>query len=153
MGSRNVERPDGIWGGWDENLVEEWAEVRKRARRQNKLVHVRLAFGIVLEENHELDINDKRRKYKGRAVYQGNMVRYQDGNWAIFQELGSNPATMEGARAADGYGLLPDHDVKQSDAEQAYTQAWLGGTETWIILPRDHEGPSMPIKVSSIWTS
>ena len=56
---------------------------------------------------------------------------------AIFQELGSNPATIEGARAADAFGLLPDHDVEQSDAEQAYTQAWLGGSETWIRLPRD----------------
>ena len=65
------------------------------------------------------------------------MVRDQDGNWAIFQELGSNLATMEGARAADAYGLMPGHDVEQSDAEQAYTQAWLTGTETWVRLPYD----------------
>ena len=44
---------------------------------------------------------------------------------------------MEGARAADAYGLLPDHDSQQSDAEQAYTQAWLTGTETWVRLPKD----------------
>ena len=55
--------------------------------------------------------------YKGRAVFQGNNVR----DWAIFQELGSCPATMEAARCVDAYGLLPGHAVEQSDAEQAYT--------------------------------
>ena len=44
---------------------------------------------------------------------------------------------MEAAKAADAYGLLPGHAVQQSDAEQAYTQAWLSGTETWVRLPRD----------------
>ena len=44
---------------------------------------------------------------------------------------------MEAARAADCYGLFPGHAVEQSDAEQAYTQAWLTGTETWVRLPRD----------------
>ena len=75
--------------------------------------------------------------YKGRAVFQGNNVKDQDANWAIFQEFGSNPATMEGARAADAYGLFEGHDVEQSDAEQAYTQAWLTGVETWVRLPYD----------------
>ena len=91
----------------------------------------------MVEKNHELDPNDKRRKYKGRAVFQGNNVRDQDGNSAIFVDLGSSPATMEAARAADVYGLVPGHAVQQSDAEQAYTQAWLGGTPTWVRLPKD----------------
>ena len=74
---------------------------------------------------------------KGRAVFQGNHVRDEAGNWAIFADLGSSPATMEAAKAADAYGLLPGHAVEQSDAEQAYTQAWLTGTATWVRLPRD----------------
>ena len=94
-------------------------------------------FGIVVERNYELDKTDKRRKYKGRAVFQGNNVKDEEGNWAIFQELGSSPATMEAARCADAYGLFPGHAVRKSDAEQAYTQAWLTGTKTWVRLPRD----------------
>ena len=78
-----------------------------------------------------------RRKYKGRAVFAGDRVRDEAGQWAIFQELGSCPATMEAARAADAYGCLPGHAVEQSDAEQAYTQALLDGTDTWVRLPRD----------------
>ena len=82
-------------------------------------------------------MTDSKRKYKGRAVFQGNHVKDEGGNWAIFADLGSSPATMEAAKAADAYGLLPGHAVEQSDAEQAYTQAWLTGTDTWVRLPRD----------------
>ena len=134
---RRVQRPDGTYGVWDESAVMEWHKVQCAARRAGTTATVGLVFGIVVEKNHELDPSDKRRKYKGRAVFQGNNVRDQDGNWAIFADLGSSPATMEAARAADAYGMLPGHAVQQSDAEQAYAQAWLTGTETWVRLPRD----------------
>ena len=134
---RRVPRPDGKLGVWDESGVMEWRDVQRAARRAGTTATVGLVFGIVVEKNHELDPSDKRRKYKGRAVYQGNNVRDQDGNWAIFADLGSSPATMEAARAADAYGLLPGHSVQQSDAEQAYTQAWLGSPGAWVRLPRD----------------
>ena len=65
---------------------------------------------------------------------------------------------MEAARAADAYGLFDGHAVQQSDAEQAYTQAWLTGTETWVRLPRDQwpekwhpdkmEDPVCPLKLA-----
>ena len=42
---------------------------------------------------------------------------------------------MEAAKAADCYGFFPGHPVEQADAEQAYTQAKLGGTPTWVSLP------------------
>ncbi len=44
---------------------------------------------------------------------------------------------MEAAKAADCYGLIEGHIVMQADAEQAYTQALLKGTTTWVRLPRD----------------
>ena len=80
---------------------------------------------------------DKRRKYKGRAVFQGSYVKDQDANWAIFQDLGSSPATMEAAPMATAYSLLPGHAVQQFEVEQAHTQAWFRGEETWVRLPRD----------------
>ena len=58
----------------------------------------------------------------------------QDENWnaALFQELGSSPATMEAGKACDAFGLAPGHAVQQADAEQAYIQRKLGGdTPTW----------------------
>jgi hypothetical protein len=62
-----------------------------------------------------------------------------DQNWevALFQDLGSCPATMEAGKAVDAYGCFPGHIVQQSDAEQAYVQADLKGNETWVLLPED----------------
>ena len=134
---RAVPRDGGKAGVWDESLVREWRHVRNEAKDQNVKANVGLVFGIVVQKNHELPESDPARKYKGRAVFQGNNVRDEAGNWAIFQELGSSPATMEAARCADAYGMSPGNDVEQCDAEQAYTQAVLKGTTTWIRLPRD----------------
>ena len=33
--------------------------------------------------------------------------------------------------------LHPGHRIEISDAEQAYTQAKLGGTQTWVRLPKE----------------
>ena len=54
---RRVKRPDGTHGVWDEDAVEEWSKVRKRARRTGATVNVGLVFGIVVEKNHELPEN------------------------------------------------------------------------------------------------
>jgi len=132
---RSVVRLDGSLGCWDEHLVRERKDVRRDARIAGKQAQVGLTFGIVVEKNTELCLAEP--LYNGRAVFQGNNVRNVNGDWAIFQELGSCPSTMEAARCADACGLLHDHAVQQSDAEQAFTQAWLDGTATWVRLPRD----------------
>ena len=54
---------------------------------------------------------------------------------AIFQYLGSSPATHDASRAADAYGAAADHVIEVADAEQAYVQAELKGTPTWVCLP------------------
>merc|ERR1711884_253302 len=76
-------------------------------------------------------------KYKGRVVFddRGHQVRDQNWDIAMFQELSSAPATMEATKTCDLYGALPGHHVEQSDATQAYTQAVLTGTKTWVSLP------------------
>ena len=53
----------------------------------------------------------------------------------MFQDLGSSPANMDASRAADCYGCFPGHGIEIADAEQAYIQADLKGTETWVCLP------------------
>ena len=80
---------------------------------------------------------DKNKKFKGRVVFQGNNARDQNWDHAVFQELSSCPATLEASRAADCYGCFDGNDVMQADAEQAYIQAELKGTETWVELPRE----------------
>ena len=44
---------------------------------------------------------------------------------------------MEASKCADAYGILPGHSTETSDAEQAYIQSLLGGTETWARLPKE----------------
>ena len=57
---------------------------------------------------------------------------------AIFQDLGSQPATMEASKAADFYGCVPGHALHVADAEQAYVQAPMKGTPTWVAIPPEH---------------
>ena len=107
-------------------------------------------FGFVVEKNPDLPKGDPRRKFKGRAVFQGNNVVNQNWEAAMFQDLGNALATMEASRIADCYGCFPQHDCQQSDAEQAYIQAPLKGTDTWVALPPDQwpkawSGRSRPV--------
>ena len=125
-------------GTWIENQVEEASVVRKRFAARNKWkspdqiekAHFGRVFCITVEKNAELPVGHPLRKFKGRVVFQGNNVR--DENWevAMFQELSSSPASMQAGRAVDMYGLLHGHHIEQADAVQAYTQSLLGGTKT-----------------------
>ncbi len=67
---------------------------------------------------------------------------------ALFQHLGSAPVNVLANKFLDAMTLfeavakaLPNGEVQepriieQSDAQQAYTQSLLGGTETWVYLP------------------
>ena len=84
-------------------------------------------FDFCVEKNPHLAADDPRRKYKARVVLQGNRVMSQDWEAAMFQDLGNAPATMEASRSIDRYGCLPGHIEEQSDARQAYIQAYLNG--------------------------
>ncbi len=120
---------------WDETTVREWADVASEARASGIEVNFGYLFGICVEKNSELPKGHPKRKFKGRVVFQGNRVTNQSWEAAIFQDLGSCPATMEASKAADCYGLAPGNDVQIADAEQAYIQAELSGTPCWICLP------------------
>ena len=122
---------------WDETPSRNGPRLPEKLDALGRPTHVGRIFEICVEKNAELHADNPLRKVKGRVVFQGNQVR--DENWeaAMFQELSSCPATMEAAKAADCYGLLEGHVVEQADAEQAYTQSKLGGTPTWIRLPRE----------------
>jgi hypothetical protein len=125
-------------GCWNESLVREWSDVADMARRTGEKAHVGLIFEICVEKGSELLPGDPNRKFKGRVVFQGNNVRDEQWQAALFNELSSAPATMQAAKACDAYGLLPGHIAQQCDAEQAYIQSKLAGpTPTWVRLPRE----------------
>ena len=111
--------------------------VAGKARTDNHEVHMGRLFGIMVQKGSELKDNDDRNKYKYRVVFQGNNVVDQDWETAIFQDLGSSPATMEAGKIADAYGCLRGNATQQADAEQAYIQAELRGLRTWVALPEE----------------
>ena len=112
-------------------------------------------FGISTLKGSELAPGSSARYYKGRFVSQGNEVRDENADYAVFSELSSNPATLEALKAIDAFGLLPGSTTQTADAEQAYTQTTLGrnhcggnargsvrATETWVRLPHDQRPDS-----------
>ena len=56
---------------------------------------------------------------------------------AIFHDIGNSPATMDASRSADMYGCAPGHGIQIADEEQAYIQADMQGSPTWICLPEE----------------
>ena len=122
---------------WDMGSVREWEDVSKEALKKGKKVHVGKVFEICVEKGSELPVGDPLRKFKGRTVFQGNNVKDENSDTALFSELGSSPATMEAGKVLDAYDHAPGNDCQQADGKQAYTQTTLEGTETWVRLPKD----------------
>ena len=124
-------------GVWEMMSVREWEDVAKEA----KLVKdYDTSWLVVHDLCRERSLSCLRailpENIKGRVVFLGDQVTDQNWEAAIFQDLGSAPATMEGARVCDMYGTWPGHAIEQADAEQAYIQAALKGPTTWIEIPR-----------------
>ena len=122
---------------WLYNTVTEWKDVSNKARKSGEKVHVGKVFEICVEKGSELPVGDKLRKFKGRTVFQGNNVRDENSDVALFSELGSSPATMEAGKSVDAYGSQPGFTVQQNDGVQAYTQATMRGVDTWVEIPND----------------
>ena len=122
---------------WDITTVREYDDLVAEMKRAEKVAHIGRIHAICSEKGSELPPGHPDRKMKGRIVFQGNNVKDQDGNYAIFAELSSCPVAMEASKVCDFYGCLKGHTVEQADARQAYVQSELGGTDTWVELPRE----------------
>jgi hypothetical protein len=129
---------------WTESDVREASAVVAWSKNKDQPVHFGRIFAICVEKNAELPQGDPRRKFKGRVVFQGNNVKDAYNDWAIFEELSSAPPTMHAGKAADAFGCFPEYTTEIADAESAYTQAELGGTQTYVRLPRDQWPQSWP---------
>ena len=70
-------------------------------------------------------------------MFQGNQVKDQDWNAAMFQDLGSAPAAMAAIKVCDAFGLLKGHIIMQADVEAAYINARLTGPTTYVSLPKN----------------
>ena len=124
-------------GTWDEVRVQECRKVVNEANQKGETVHLGRIFEACYEKGSELEEWNPLRKFKGRTVFEGNNVRDQNSDHALFGELGSSPASMEAAKVLDAYGSQPGFGKQQADAVQAYVQALFTGVPTWISLPRN----------------
>ena len=135
---RDAPHPSGNGVGvWNEALVREAKDVRDEARRKNITVHFGRIVELLFLKGAELSKGHPDQKLKARSVFLGDNVKDQDFNYAVFEELGGAPPSIEAARALDALSLFSGYIQQMSDATSAYTQSFLKGPRTWVHLPKD----------------
>ena len=89
------------------------------------------------------------RKYKGRVVFRGDIVKDEDGWYAVFSEQGTSSSHMAATKFMDVLARCLGNDGEDSDAVAAYTQVkidedltYLLGkgnkfVDTWVSIPRN----------------
>ena len=128
---------------WKWDTLAEWDDVARHHRKQGTECHFGYLFGFMVLKGDEFDEHDPRRRYKYRIVFQGNQVKDQDWQVALFQNMTCQPATLDAARAAEAYGCFPGHTIEGRDVEQAYISATLRGPPTYVQLPKELWTPEM----------
>ena len=92
-----------------------------------------------MEKHSELE--ESKRKCKGRVVFGGHRVFDEHGLAAEFPDQGSGASFLSASKLCDAVAMLPGNRGEQSDAPSAYTQAKLGTgmkgryETTWVELP------------------
>ena len=115
---------------WDEANPEE-AEL---VARRDPEAHFARVFAILGIKNFE-DVDNQ--TFRGRIVISGGKIKTATGAWAVFQELGTVPATMTACRIVLAVAaLVKDATGLQSDCTAAYTQAEMTGPATYIRMPK-----------------
>ena len=73
-------------------------------------------------------------------MLQGNNVRDEVNEMAIFQKLSSNSASMEGSKCLVAFSCFPGNHGQQADAEHAYIQADVDDTycDTFVRIPKEY---------------
>ena len=113
--------------------------MRDDARRQGVSVHLGRICELCYEKGSELAADDESgdRIFKGRDVFLGDNVKDEYFDYAVFEELGSAPPSMEAARCIDALSTFARYVETQADAVSAYTQSFLKGIKTWVHLPKE----------------
>ena len=109
--------------------MREWDDICRDAQKSGDEVHLAHLMGLMVEKGSELSPGDPKRKYKYRVVFRGDQTKDQIYEAAIFQDMGSAPATMAAA--------------KKADAIQAHVQSELKGPETWVCIAPEARTPAM----------
>ena len=124
-------------GCWDYAGVREAADVRNEARTKGVKMHFGRVAELLYEKGGELPEGHPDRKMKARCVFLGDNIRDEHFNYAVFDEIGNSPSSIEAGRVVDAFSLFDGYVQEQSDAVSAYTQSFLTGPPTWVAVPHE----------------
>ena len=104
---------------WNLTKVKSKKRVIDEARASGTTVHFASLMDICNLKNAELEA--KQKKYKGRVVLRGDIVKDDSRSYAVFTEQGSSASQMTAAKIMDIISRLPGCDGQAADAVSAYT--------------------------------
>ena len=85
-------------------------------------------------KNAELEATH--RKYTGRVVFRGDIVKDDSGSYAVFTEQGSSSSQMKAAKIMDIISRLPGCDGQAADAVSASIQVKMEDASTLLKVPK-----------------
>ena len=86
------------------------------------------------------------KKYKGRVVLRGDIVKDDSGSYAVFTEQGSSASQMTAAKIMDILSRLPGCDGQAADAVSAKTQVKMEDAHKLLKIPKS-ECPDIWIRL------
>ena len=131
---------------WNLTKVRSKKEVIDKARTSGATVHFASSMDIC--HLKMLNWRQSTKKYNGRVVLRGDIVKDDSGSYAVFTEQGSSASQMTAAKIMDIISRLPGCDGQAADAVSAYTEVKMENAhkllkisksecpDIWIRLPR-----------------
>ena len=106
---RNLRDCDGGRRTWDESEVREYWDIQREAKQKldNTGVHTHFGtlFDLCVEKASELE--EAKRRYKGRVVFGGHRIHDEFGLAAEFPEQGSGASMVSASKLCDAVSMLP----------------------------------------------
>lgn len=104
------------------------------SHKQSTGVEVKIASLLTLCGIKYWECDSSQRKFKGRIVYRGDLVRNEDDQIMLFENIATSPTGLTALNVTLFFGMMQGHSISCGDAVQAFLQAPLD-EETWVILP------------------
>ena len=130
---------------WNLTKVRSKKEVIDEARTSGAKVHCASLMDICHLKNAEWEAKYQK-KYKGRIVFRGDIVKDDSGSCAVFTEQGSSASQMTAAKIMDIISRLPGCPGQAADAEFAKTQVKMEDAPKLVKIPKS-ECPDIWIRL------
>ena len=140
---------------WDLTKARSKSEVVDEARMKG----AKVLFASLMDTCHlkNAELEAKHRKYRGRIVLRGDIVKDDSGSYAVLTEQGSSASQMTAAEVMDIISRLPGCSGQAADAVSAYTQVKMEDAHKFLKIPKS-ECPDIWIRLprhkwSKSWSS